>query len=82
MCNANLSIGTGRIYMNEVRCRGDEKSLWDCPHNNITTSKCKHMEDTAVKCNVPYMGFDKRVRISHFRGIGLVSLNNLLVLNP
>lgn len=62
--------------MNEVKCHGDEKSLWDCPYSNITTKKCKHMEDASVKCNVPYMGFEKRVRLSASMGIGLVQLNS------
>ncbi|KAL0176331.1 hypothetical protein M9458_028661, partial [Cirrhinus mrigala] len=49
----------GPIYMNEVQCRGDEKSLWDCPHKSITAKDCKHMEDASVICNIPYMGFEK-----------------------
>ncbi|MCI4380063.1 hypothetical protein PGIGA_G00235630 [Pangasianodon gigas] len=64
LTDARMGQGTGRIYMNEVRCRGDEKSLWDCPHNNITTEKCKHTEDASVKCNVPYMGVEKRIRLT------------------
>lgn len=74
-CNIVLIIGTGHIYMNEVRCQGNEKSLWDCPYSNITSKKCKHMEDASVKCNVPYMGFEKRVRISSSRNIRLVWSN-------
>ncbi|KAL7885743.1 hypothetical protein AOLI_G00060380 [Acnodon oligacanthus] len=54
----------GPIYMNEVQCRGDEKSLWKCPHKSITAKDCKHMEDAAVKCNIPYMGFEKTIRLT------------------
>ncbi|XP_062856471.1 lysyl oxidase homolog 3A [Trichomycterus rosablanca] len=63
LTGAHIGQGMGPIYMNEVQCRGDEKSLWDCPHNNIT-KKCKHMEDAAVKCNIPYMGHEKMIRLT------------------
>ncbi|KTG32189.1 hypothetical protein cypCar_00008090 [Cyprinus carpio] len=56
--------GMGRIYMNEVQCHGDEKSLWDCPHKSITAEDCKHMEDVSVICNILYMGFEKSIRMT------------------
>lgn len=48
--------------MNEVQCSGHERSLWNCRYKNITAEDCKHTEDAAVRCNVPYMGFDETVR--------------------
>lgn len=48
--------------MNEVQCLGTEKSLWSCPFKNITQEDCKHTEDAAVRCNVPYMGYENLVR--------------------
>lgn len=54
--------GTGPIHMNEVQCLGTEKSLWSCPFKNITQEDCKHTEDVAVRCNVPYMGYETLVR--------------------
>lgn len=54
--------GTGPIHLNEVQCRGTEKSLWDCPSRNITQEDCKHTEDAAVRCNIPYMGYENLVR--------------------
>lgn len=56
----------GPIHVNEVQCQGDEKSLWKCPHKSITAEGCKHLEDASVKCNIPYMAFDKTVRLSLF----------------
>ncbi|TRY69634.1 hypothetical protein DNTS_032750 [Danionella cerebrum] len=50
--------------MNEVQCSGQERSLWSCRYKNITAEDCKHSEDSSVRCNVPYMGFEKTVRIS------------------
>uniref|UniRef100_A0A8C5TRM1 Lysyl oxidase like 3 n=1 Tax=Malurus cyaneus samueli TaxID=2593467 RepID=A0A8C5TRM1_9PASS len=54
--------GTGPIHLNEVQCRGTEKSLWSCPFRNITQEDCKHSEDAAVRCNIPYMGYENLVR--------------------
>uniref|UniRef100_A0A8C1GDB8 Lysyl oxidase homolog n=1 Tax=Cyprinus carpio TaxID=7962 RepID=A0A8C1GDB8_CYPCA len=64
LTGAQMGQGMGPIYMNEVQCRGDEKSLWDCPHKNITAKDCKHMEDASVICNIPYMGFEKSIRLT------------------
>ncbi|PKK17632.1 lysyl oxidase-like 3 [Columba livia] len=57
LTGARMGQGTGPIHMNEVQCLGTEKSLWSCPFKNITQEDCKHTEDAAVRCNVPYMGF-------------------------
>lgn len=54
--------GTGPIHMNEVQCLGTEKTLWSCPFKNITQEDCKHTEDAAVRCNIPYMGYETLVR--------------------
>lgn len=68
------SAGMGPIHMNEVQCLGTEKSLWSCPFKNITQEDCKHTEDAAVRCNIPYMGYENLVRTmggcQHLRGHG------------
>ncbi|XP_036424497.1 lysyl oxidase homolog 3A isoform X1 [Colossoma macropomum] len=64
LTGARMGQGMGPIYMNEVQCRGDEKSLWKCPHKSITAKDCKHMEDASVKCNIPCMGFEKTIRLT------------------
>lgn len=48
--------------MNEVQCAGQERSIWKCPFKNITAEDCRHTEDAAVRCNVPYMGLENSVR--------------------
>lgn len=50
--------------MNEVKCLGQERSIWNCPFKNITSEDCKHTEDAAVRCNIPYMGLENSVRDS------------------
>ncbi|XP_075276298.1 lysyl oxidase homolog 3 isoform X7 [Opisthocomus hoazin] len=58
LTGARMGQGTGPVHMNEVQCLGTEKSLWSCPFKNITQEDCKHTEDAAVRCNVPYMGYE------------------------
>ncbi|KAI5108153.1 lysyl oxidase-like 3B isoform X2 [Silurus meridionalis] len=64
LTGARMGQGIGPIYMNEVQCTGHERSLRNCQYKNITEEDCKHTEDAAVRCNVPYMGFEKTVRIT------------------
>ncbi|XP_013873478.1 lysyl oxidase homolog 3B [Austrofundulus limnaeus] len=61
---ARMGQGIGPIHMNEVKCLGQEKSIWNCPFKNITSEDCQHVEDAAVRCNVPYMGLESLIRIT------------------
>ncbi|XP_030247492.1 lysyl oxidase homolog 3B isoform X2 [Sparus aurata] len=63
LTGARMGQGMGPIYMNEVKCAGQERSIWNCPFKNITSEDCQHVEDAAVRCNVPYMGFENSIRI-------------------
>ncbi|NXC29072.1 LOX3B oxidase, partial [Campylorhamphus procurvoides] len=64
LTGARMGQGTGPIHLNEVQCQGTEKSLWSCPFRNITQEDCKHAEDAAVRCNIPYMGYENLIRLS------------------
>ncbi|KAM9193497.1 lysyl oxidase homolog 3 isoform 3-T3 [Mergus octosetaceus] len=64
LTGARMGQGTGPIHLNEVQCLGTEKSLWSCPFKNITQEDCKHTEDAAVRCNIPYMGYENLIRLS------------------
>ncbi|XP_051237659.1 lysyl oxidase homolog 3B isoform X1 [Dicentrarchus labrax] len=64
LTGARMGQGMGPIYMNEVKCLGQEKSIWNCPFKNITSEDCQHMEDAAVRCSVPYMGLESLIRIT------------------
>ncbi|KAM6969450.1 lysyl oxidase homolog 3B isoform 2-T2 [Tautogolabrus adspersus] len=63
LTGGRMGQGMGPIYMNEVKCLGLEKSVWNCPFKNITSEDCQHMEDAAVRCNVPYLGLEHSIRI-------------------
>ncbi|CAH2299037.1 lysyl oxidase homolog 3 isoform X1 [Pelobates cultripes] len=64
LTGARMGQGMGPIHMNEVRCTGLESSIWDCQYKNITEEDCKHTEDAAVKCNSPYMGYERTIRLA------------------
>uniref|UniRef100_A0A671WCR5 Lysyl oxidase homolog n=1 Tax=Sparus aurata TaxID=8175 RepID=A0A671WCR5_SPAAU len=64
LTGARMGQGMGPIYMNEVKCAGQERSIWNCPFKNITSEDCQHVEDAAVRCNVPYMGFENSIRLT------------------
>ncbi|XP_037833612.1 lysyl oxidase homolog 3B isoform X1 [Kryptolebias marmoratus] len=64
LTGARMGQGIGPVHMNEVKCLGQEKSIWNCPFKNITSEDCQHVEDAAVWCNVPYMGFENSIRIT------------------
>ncbi|XP_072314210.1 lysyl oxidase homolog 3B isoform X2 [Eucyclogobius newberryi] len=64
LTGARMGQGMGPIYMNEVKCAGTEKSIMNCPFKNITSEDCQHMEDAAVRCNVPYLGLENAIRLT------------------
>ncbi|KAG5265485.1 hypothetical protein AALO_G00243010 [Alosa alosa] len=63
LTGARMGQGVGPIHMNEVQCTGQERSIWSCHYKNITEEDCMHTEDASVRCNTPYMGYEKTVRI-------------------
>ncbi|XP_062600846.1 deleted in malignant brain tumors 1 protein-like, partial [Saccostrea cucullata] len=42
--------GTGAIVLDNVSCRGTEKSIASCQHNGFTKENCVHSEDVGVVC--------------------------------
>ncbi|XP_016130701.1 lysyl oxidase homolog 2B [Sinocyclocheilus grahami] len=70
LSGGQLGQGMGPVHMNEVKCSGFEKSVTECPFSMDKDSEgCSHEEDAGVRCNVPAMGFQQRLRLSGGRNL-------------
>ena len=49
-------FGTGRtdqpIWLDSVKCNGDEERIWDCRHSSVGRNHCGHNEDAGVRCEI------------------------------
>ena len=48
--DAYFGLGTGRIWLDRVGCRGYEDNLFNCSHSTISTIYCRHLDDAGVTC--------------------------------
>jgi len=55
---AGLGKGTGKIWLDEVRCTGNERRLFDCPHSGIGSHDCRHDEDVGIDCILGLKEYD------------------------
>lgn len=42
--------GTGRIWLDELKCTGQELSIFDCPNGGFGKHNCNHSEDVGISC--------------------------------
>ena len=49
--SAAFGRGQGKIWMNSVRCTGDESSFQHCAHNGLGKGNCSHSDDAGVVCS-------------------------------
>ena len=47
---AHYGQGTGPIFLDNVRCRGDESALISCSYSKVSYHSCDHSEDAGVRC--------------------------------
>ena len=47
---AGFTNGAGRIWLDNVNCRGTESRLVDCPASELGVHNCGHHEDAGVRC--------------------------------
>ncbi|KAJ0005758.1 hypothetical protein NQD34_015652 [Periophthalmus magnuspinnatus] len=50
LTNYAASGGSGKIWLDELRCTGQETDIFACPHAGIGTNNCDHSEDAGVQC--------------------------------
>ncbi|XP_021368435.1 deleted in malignant brain tumors 1 protein-like [Mizuhopecten yessoensis] len=48
--DAAFGRGTGPIWFDNVRCLGNESTIFECSHRGIGTHNCNHTEDVGVMC--------------------------------
>ena len=51
---ARYGAGTGKIHMDNVRCRGDEGSIFYCSRKSENIN-CRHYDDASVTCSGMYV---------------------------
>ena len=44
--------GSGRIWLDDVQCKGTETNIGDCRHRDWGIHDCGHGEDVSVSCNI------------------------------
>ncbi|NP_001290274.1 macrophage receptor MARCO [Larimichthys crocea] len=42
--------GTGKIWLDDLKCTGAELDIMDCPHPGVGVNNCQHSEDAGVQC--------------------------------
>ncbi|XP_043210153.1 neurotrypsin-like, partial [Amphibalanus amphitrite] len=49
--NAKYGPGSGQIWIDQLNCRGNEKSVDECHHLPWGSNNCAHEEDVGVSCH-------------------------------
>ncbi|XP_034337070.2 SCO-spondin [Magallana gigas] len=42
--------GVGDIMLDDVQCKGTERSIYNCSHRGLRQNNCRHIEDAGVVC--------------------------------
>ena len=47
---AAYGVGSGPVFIETLRCNGDESSLLECREVNLRRESCTHARDVSVQC--------------------------------
>jgi len=50
LIGSSYGAGSGRIWLDNVRCRGAESHITECDHNGWGRHNCAHNDDVSVSC--------------------------------
>ncbi|XP_028399552.1 uncharacterized protein LOC114522963 isoform X3 [Dendronephthya gigantea] len=48
---SQVPSGSGRIWLDNVACTGEEENIAECPSNGLGNEDCSHSEDAGVECS-------------------------------
>ena len=51
---AEFGEGVVDTLLDNLRCQGDEETVFDCPHGGLGLHDCTHREDAGVRCGEPF----------------------------
>ena len=50
LSHASFGEGSGRIWLKDVRCTGNERELSGCSSNSSGIASCTHAQDAGARC--------------------------------
>ena len=68
--NAAFGQGRGQIWLDDVRCVGNERSISHCSHSGLGVHNCGHYKDAGVVCrpagNLAIHAHNKQLKANRF----------------
>ncbi len=57
LSGGSFGEGTGRIWLDNVQCTGNERQLMNCTSSSSGVNSCTHAQDAGVRCASGMMTF-------------------------